>query len=382
MHDQLAYIIKHYKWIQCLYRKIMSALFQFWGCFIKLDEKLVLISSMSGDQYGGSPKAVFEEMQQDPRFKEFHYIWAFSCPEKFDVKGAKKIKIDGVEYFKIALKAKIWITDVNIERGLRFKKKRTIYLNTTHGTGPKKGGNAVSGRNDYDFSYVDIVCCDGQYTHDVLLGSYDAKEENLLWCGRPREDALYELNDQDRKRIRQELDIPEGKKAILYMPTWREGTLEALTPSLWEEKLGNGYVVLVRAHHFTKSKLISEKSSFWKDVSDYPDVNELYIAADVLVSDYSSAFFDYGLLRKPMVCYAYDYEVFYKNYGLYFDLRKDFPNGVMDTESETIDFILGMDYEQEAKKCGEYCARIVNHPVNATRACVDRLYELYEKNKG
>lgn len=379
MHDKIAYLIKHYRWIQCLYQTIMGAVFRIWGCFTGFDGTLVLLSSMSGDQYGGSPKAVFEEMKKDPRFKGYHYVWAFSRPENYDVEGATKIKIDSPEYFRTALRARIWITDVNIERGLHFKKKKTIYLNTTHGTGPKKGGNAVSGRKDYDFSYVDIVCCDGQYTHDVLLDSYNAKEENLLWCGRPREDSLYELTEQDRKRVRQSIGIPEGKKAILYMPTWREGTLESLTPSVWEEKLGKDYIVLVRAHHFTKSKLISEKGDFWRDVSDYPDVNELYVASDILVSDYSSAFFDFGLLKKPMVCYAYDYDEFYKNYGLYFDLRQEFPNGVMSTEEETIDFILGMDYASESKKCGEYCATVVKHPCNATKACVDRINELCEE---
>lgn len=376
MHEKIAYIIKHYQWIQYLYRKIMSFIFRVIGGFIGFDDKLVLISSMSGDQYGGSPKAVFEEMKSDVRFKDFHYVWAFSNPEKHHVMESKKIKIDTLEYFITALRSKIWITDVNIERGLHFKKKETIYLNTTHGTGPKKGGNAVSGRKDYDFSYVDIICCDGDYTHDVLLESYNAKEENLLWCGRPREDSLYKLNAQDRKRVRDLLAIPDDKIAVLYMPTWREGTLESLTPSVWEERLGKEYVVLVRAHHFTKSRLVSEKGDFWRDVSDYPDVNELYVAADILISDYSSAFFDYGLLKKPMICYAYDYDYFFENYGLYFDLRKEFPNGVMDNEDQVINFILGLDYEMESKKCGDYCATIVKHPVNATKACVNRIYEL------
>ncbi len=376
MHDKLAYMIKHYPWVQRLYRIIMSFLLRIVGCFTGFDEHLVLLSSMSGDQFSGSPKVLFDAMQKDPRFAEFHYVWAFSHPDQHHVFGTDVVKMDSFAYFRAALRAKIWITDVNIERGLHFKKKETVYLNTTHGTGPKKGGNAVSGRKDYDFSYVDIVCCDGQYTHDVLLESYNAKEKNLLWCGRPREDSLFEFTEQDRRMIRQRLGIPDDKKTILYMPTWREGTQASLTPSLWEEKLGDDYMVLVRAHHFTKSKLVSPKGDFWRDVSDYPDVNELYIAADILVSDYSSAFFDYGLLKKPMVCYAYDYDEFYKNYGLYFDLRKEFPNGVMNTEEETIDFVLGMDYAKESQKCGEYCATVVKHPCNATKACVDRINEL------
>ena len=377
MHDMLAYLIKHYAWVQALYRAIMSFVFSVWGHFTGFDEKLVLLSSMSGDQFSGSPKVLFDAMQKDPRFAGFHYVWAFSHPEQHHVSGADVVKMDSLAYFKTALRAKIWITDVNIERGLRFKKKQTIYVNTTHGTGPKKGGNAVHGRKDYDFSYIDLICCDGQYTHDVLLNSYNAKEENLLWCGRPREDALFTLTYQDRKRVRSFFGIDEAKKVILYMPTWREGSLKAMTPSLWEQYLGSDYVILVRSHHFTKSSLVPRSNSFWIDVSDYPDVNELYVACDILISDYSSAFFDYGLLKKPMICYAYDYDDFYQHYGLYFDLRKNFPNGVMETEEQAIRFILSMNYELESKKCGDYCATVVTHSGHATSTCLERIYNLY-----
>ena len=97
MHDKIAYLIKHYRWIQCLYQTIMGAMFRIWGRFTGFDDTLVLLSSMSGDQYGGSPKAVFEEMKKDHRFRKFHYVWAFSKPEKYDIEGATKVRIDSPE---------------------------------------------------------------------------------------------------------------------------------------------------------------------------------------------------------------------------------------------------------------------------------------------
>ncbi len=377
MHDKLAYMIKHYPWVQRLYRIIMSFLLRTVGCFTSFDEHLVLLSSMSGDQFSGSPKVLFDAMQKDPRFAEFHYVWAFSHPDQHHVSGADVVKMDSFAYFRAALRAKIWITDVNIERGLSFKKKQTIYLNTWHGTGPKKGGNAIAGRKDYDFSRVDIFCCDGQYTHDVFIKWFGATEKSMLWCGRPREDELMEMTADDRCRVRKQLGIADNVKAILYMPTWREGKLPVINQILWEKALGSGYCVLTRAHHFSKEKAGTlQNGMFWKDVSDYPNVNELYWAADILISDYSSAFFDYGLLKKPMICFAPDYDDYKTNYGLFMDLEKEFPGGVLREEQEVLKLIQSMDPAEASAKCGAYCAGYVRHDQNATRACLDRMDEL------
>ena len=384
MHDKLAYMIKHYPWVQCLYRVVMSFLLRIVGYLIGFDNRLVLLSSMSGDQFEGSPKVLFEAMKKDPRFEGFHYVWAFANPEKFDVPDASAVKIDSFAYFKIALRAKIWITDVNIERGLNFKKKKTIYLNAWHGTGPKKGGNAIEGRKDYDFSRVDIFCCDGQYTHDVFIKWFNATDKSMLWCGRPREDELMEMTIADRNRVRDQLGIVSGTKVILYMPTWREGNLPSIDYALWEKTLEDDYCVLIRAHHFTREEVSGTRdATFWKDVSDYPNVNELYWGADILISDYSSAFFDYGLLKKPMICFAPDYDDYKTNYGLFMDLEHEFPNGVMRTEQDVLNFITSMNPIEESQKCGVYCAGYVTHDQNATKACIDRICELmnYEDNK-
>ncbi len=377
MKKKLAYAIKHYPWVQYLYRTVMSFLFQVWGLFTGFDDHLVLFSAMSGDQYAGSPRVLFEAMKKDSRFSDYHFVWAFTHPEKQNVEGASVVKMDSLQYFKTALRAKVWITDVNIERGLNFKKKNTIYLNTWHGTGPKKAGNAVAGRKDYDFSRVDIFCSDGEYQTTNFKKYWNAKEENMLMCGRPREDELFEFTDEDRKAIRREIGIPDGKKVLLYMPTWREYGNKKLDWRLWEENLKAEYVMLVRAHHFSNSEVFSgAKSGFWFDLSEYDDVNKLYWIADILISDYSSAFFDYGLLSKPMICYAYDYDQFEKSTGLFFDLKHEFPNGIMETEEKTIQLILNMDYAAESDKCGKYCASYVAHPVNATKCCLNRLHEL------
>ena len=106
MHDKIAWLIKHIPFIQLVYQKVMSLVFRVMGLFISVDDKLVLLSSYGGDQYSDSPKVLFEAMKADPRFTGYRYVWAFGNPEKFDVPGAEKVKIDTLSYFKTALEPK------------------------------------------------------------------------------------------------------------------------------------------------------------------------------------------------------------------------------------------------------------------------------------
>ena len=376
MKKQISYLIKHNRFVMWVYIHTMSLVMRFFGFFYKTDDHLVLLNSYGGDSYNDSPRVLFEKMLKDPRFKGYKYVWAFNDIKKFKVPNAEIVKIDSFNYFKTALKAKVWISNVNIERGLHFKKPHTIYINSWHGTGPKKGGNAVPGRSDYDFSCVDIFCADGEYTKTVFQKYWNMPVENMLFCGRPREDELFELREEDKKTIREELNITDGKKVVLYMPTWREKGNKGINHELWEKKLGHEYVILTRSHHFANTNQFYKDSTFWIDCSEYPDVNKLYFIADYLISDYSSAFFDYGLLGKPILSYGYDYEEEAINPGFFMNFKEEFPNGLMKTEEELLDLLLKMNYAEECGKVKDYVAKYVSHPVNATEAVLSRLYEI------
>lgn len=384
MREIISYIIKHNMFVQFLYRYIMSLVFRIVGLFTGFDDRQILFSSTSGEEYTGSPKVLFERMKEDPEFNGYHYVWAFTDPEAYEICGASKVKIDTLKYFICALRSKIWITDANIERGLKFKKKETIFLNTWHGTGPKKSGNALANRRDYDFSNVDIMCVDGSFVGDLFEQSFKADRKSFLYCGRPREDELYTLTEKDKEQIRNELQIPPNIKTVLYMPTWREK--ERIEPDwgTWEKQLGDGYVVLVRPHHLTKKNnlMTIPDGSFCIDVSDYYSINRLYFVADVLVSDYSSAIFDYGLLKKPMICFAYDYERYLQRPGLRIDLKSEFPGGVQCSDQEVIDAILNMNYEKASEACSNFTMKYVSRHENAAEICLGRIKELLKKTVG
>ena len=386
MRSKVAYIIKHNSIIQFLYTHIMSALFRFIGLFLKVDENLVLINSFGGEQYSDSSKALYEQMLIEERFNKYHFVWAFEHPSNFDEISCPMvhnnrttlITIDTPSYFITALKAKIWISNVNIERGLHFKKRETIYLNTWHGTAPKLGGNLYKGRKDYDFSYIDILCVDGDFEKERMVKMFNADTRKMLMCGRPREDELLAFKEEDKLRIRNILGIKADKKIILYMPTWREGVNHGLEWDEWKRRLADEYVILVRAHHFSKTNIFNNRvDGFWIDVSSYANVNELYYVSDILISDYSSAIFDFGLLGRPIISFAKDHIEYMRDTGLYMtDWEKRVPHGVMQTDEEVIRFIETMDYKKESSISKAFVDSIVSHPGNATEACLNRLYDL------
>ena len=154
-HLKLEHFIKHNSVVQNLYRYGMSAVFQIWGKLIKIDDNLVLMNGHSY-KYNDSPRAIYKKMHELGLTKKYRVVWALNEPDKVDIPGCTKIKMDTLAYFKTAMRAKYWISCVNIERALHFKKKEQIYLNTWHGAAINICGNGVSNRNDFHWGYITI----------------------------------------------------------------------------------------------------------------------------------------------------------------------------------------------------------------------------------
>ena len=378
----IEYLLKKNSLVQYIYKKSFSFIFRFIGLFLKTDPNLVLFNSFGGKKYNDSPKVIFEKLIQMPISKNLRLVWAFENPENFNIENASKIQINSLKYFITALKAKYWISSVNIERGLNFKKKNTIYLNTWHGAGTKKIGNAVSKRNDYDFSNVDYILVQSDFEKKIFINDFKAKNENLLLSGFPRSDELFNTQKYIVKSYKNKLNIPLEKKVILYAPTWRESKNRGSTYDLkipininkWKDKLSSEYVILFRTHTFTTNILNLEFGEMIIDVSDYPDVNHLLLISDILITDYSTIVFDFSILEKPFLCFGYDYFEYKNERGLYLDLEKEYPNGVQKTEDEIIEFILKMNYEKECEKTRKFKLKYIQAGGNATDVSINSLF--------
>ena len=358
-HDRLDYLLKHNKVAQFLYKKLVSLGFRFAGLFIKRDPKLILFSSFAGKKFNDSPKVLFEQMRDDPRFKDYRMVWAFVEPEKFDIRGADRIKIDTWTYFKTALKAGIWICSVNIERGLSFKPRKTIYINTWHGAGTKKIGNACNGRKDYDLSNVDMMLVQSAFEKEIFIRDFQAREDAISMIGFPRNDELFHVTDEQRKTLRKQFNIPEGKKVILYAPTWRDskdgGLSYTVEPPIdmkkWRARFEDEYVMLFRMHTFT-TKFDMVYDDFARDTTNYDNLNHILAITDVLITDYSTIVYDSAVAGVPFICFGFDYETYRDERGFYYDLNDVYPGGVLHTEDEVMDRIeelkelgFGKDYQ-------------------------------------
>ena len=379
---KLDYILKHNKIIYRVFNVSMSFAMRLWGKFLSVDQKLILFSSLSR-RYNDSPRKIYEFMINDPKYKDYNFVWALE-DTSIDIPGnAIKVKADTYQYFRIALKAKYWVSAVNIERSLHFKKKDCIYLNTWHGSPIKCIGNDAKGREDYDFSDMNLFCYSGEYEKKIMIGAFKLQESAMLPVGLPRNDELYGYDGADSESIKKRLGIASDKKVILYAPTWRDsvdnGKTYAIAPpidfDLWKKTLGEEYVILIRAHAYTNKVMNITFDDKVVDVSLYPSINELFKISDILISDYSASVIDFSILERPIICFAYDYEEYKSERGLYWDLEREMPNGVMRNELEVLQHILTMDYVEDSKKTKSLKSKYNQYGGNATQECVKALFE-------
>lgn len=381
---KIEYFIKHNSFFQPIYRFCFSVFFRFLGIFVKCKRKTILFSSFSGKSFNDSPKAIYDELIKRKEFAGYDFVWAFENPDDFTLPKGRKIKINSLRYFLTALGAKYWVANVNIERGLVFKKKTTVFLHTGHGTGPQVCGNAVKGRNLYDYSNVNIMCADGPFIKEVYVRDFKANPNNFLMCGRPRDDELFTLASKDKEHFRHYFGIPENKKVILYAPTWRDDSYNPkdkdynvipINIKEWERLLSKDYVVIFRAHSQSTNKNNFSYNSFFINGSSYPYVNHQILIADIIISDYSSLMWDAALIKKPIVSFAYDYDNYLSTRGLYFDMRKEFPGGVVENEKQLLERILNFDFEKETQNSEALAKKyITRNSSSATKACIEALF--------
>lgn len=348
MKTFLMNIVKHYPGIRIVYNTCGNLLIRFIGLFVSTDPKLILMNSFGGKKYDDSPKEIFEMMKKDPRFRDYKIVWAFHDPSKFNIEGAEVIKTDNLHYFITALKAKCWITNSGVGRGLSFKKKNTVYINTWHGTPLKlMGQDSPEGKKDVKYGF-DLQCAQSEFEARTFSHAFCVPYENYLLSGYPRNDPLAKANEETKREMRRKIGISVDKIVLLYAPTFREYERDAslncvLKPPVsfkkWREQLGNEYQILMRCH-YEVTKLFSDEidGEFVIDVSDYPTLNELMIASDALITDYSSIMFDYSILDRPIYIFAYDYDEYKAKRGMYFDIRKELPGGDV-SEDELLNII-------------------------------------------
>jgi CDP-glycerol glycerophosphotransferase len=336
---------------------------------------------MSGRSFGDSTRVLYDYIVNDPFFRDYKLIWAFEEPEKFSKHGLNTVKLNSFSYFTTALKSKFWITNTSMERGLSFKPKKTVLLNTWHGVPLKVIGNGYKNRNDYDFSDVDFMCYSGDYEKKIYKNGFNVRPENLVMCGLPRNDILYQADENLKKEFKKKYHIPQGKTVILYAPTFRDVGHNSVDAALkipidfkkWKKRLGDAYVVLCRMHYHTTELLGVEYNDFVIDCTGVENISDLYIISDILISDYSSSMIDYSILERPIISFAYDKDEYAEKEGFFVPLDEALPEMVYEDENKMLDHVLNMDVYEEVKKSRELKNKYIQAKGHATIECINYL---------
>lgn len=344
-------------------------------------------------RYSDNPRAVYE-LWKATRPGDLHTWLAHPDHAQYFPPDVVTVPPHGDECIATLEAADLLVANTHTEVDWR-KRPDATYLQTWHGTPLKRVHFDVlwapEGRLDRltrDVDKWDVLLSPNAASTPRLRRAFGFSGE-LLESGYPRNDILLAPNrDEVRQRVRAELGLTESTTVVLYAPTWRddavfaEGRPEitlALDVDALTTRLGAGYCVLLRVHAAETDRHVLIDGPSIRDVSLHPDVAELYLAADVLVTDYSSVMFDFALTGKPIVYFTYDLARFRDVVrGFYFDLEDEAPGPLANTAPQLVAALLDLPGTQRhyAKEYAAFQARYCNlEDGSATRRVLERLWK-------
>lgn len=375
-------------------------LYRFFILFSRTDKKILLFESNLGRNYSGNPRFIYEELVTRGLDQTFRCYFILEDVSAAIPGHAVKVKRKSLFYFYLFAKAGVWVSDTRMPTYLK-KRKAVIYIQTWHGTPLKKLGldleqvtmEGEKSLEDYKKKFAensktwDYLISQNSYSSGIFRRAF-AFQKEILEIGYPRNDILFSKNNTGAiEAIKQKLGLPRDKKIILYAPTWRDnehyGHLTykfstAMDYDYLKQQLSSEYVIAVKAHYLVGEQLDFDRyKGFLYQFGACADIAELYLAADLLVTDYSSVMFDYSLLRRPMFFFTYDLEQYKDSLrGFYFDFLQEAPGPIILTTEQLAAEILNYDSRKYREKYDAFSLKY-NHADqgNASAQIVDLILE-------
>lgn len=338
----------------------------------KPDPELFLFESYNGHAYACSPRAIYEAMLRDSRFDSCRFVWAFKEPGGRtlpDTARTSLVTSGSAEYFDICSKAGYIVINSSFAEGVTLKKGQTL-LQTWHGTPLKRlgfdldktGGDKLNSVRDNRrryalnakrFSYLISPSPECSRRLRTAFGlDRLGKQDIIRETGYPRNDMLYTATQSDIAAIRERFGIAEGKRVALYAPTYRDNAHQSGVGYIGEsmldfdklrKALGEDWVILFRPHYFIANAFdFSRYAGFVINAAETDEVSELYLISDVLITDYSSVFFDYANLRHPMIFYMYDMEQYSNEIRGFYSDCGELPGPMVHTQEALTEELLSL----------------------------------------
>jgi CDP-glycerol glycerophosphotransferase len=315
-----------------------------------LDPDLAVFAAYWFRGYSCNPRAIYERARElAPSIKG---VWAVNTDGASTVPdGVDYVMAGSREYFDLIARATWFVNNVNFPNNL-VKREGQVHVMTHHGTPLKKMGLDLQVERAAALlkrcARWDFSVSQNAFTTPIWERVYPTRYESLE-TGYPRNDVLATAGEGDYARVREALGIEPGRRTVLYTPTHREYQKE-LVPVLDLAKLADGlgedWLVLARAHYFYEpddQMRELHRAGRLRDVSDHPSIEELCLAADALVTDYSSIMFDYAVLDRPIAIHAPDWDEYRTRRGTYFDLMDERPGPVTTSEPELVEALRAGD---------------------------------------
>ena len=341
---------------------------------LPIDSKTIIFESFMARRYADSPRAIYEYMLNNPAYRDYKFLWSFRAQDMNDYLWlndnvrTRVIQFGNEEYYKLCATAGYWITNSRMVDSIDIREGQT-YVQCWHGTPLKRLGFDIEVKGDNSQFSKELLC--EHYRIDALKYTYMlspsafctekftsafglkkvGREDIIIEEGYPRNDFLKNYKPEDVRRVKKALGLPKDKRVILYAPTWRDNEHDAMVGGYvfdnpvdfdkLRNAIGEDYVILFRPHYFIANQFdFSKYEGFVYNAANYPEINDLYIVSDMLITDYSSVFFDYSILRRPIIFYMYDLK-YYKDVvrGFYISLD-ELPGPIVEKENDLIESIM------------------------------------------
>lgn len=340
----------------------------FWAFPIKNNR--VFSSSYVGRQYSCNPKYITDYLGKKYCDK-FDIVWALKKPSNCSDVNIKSVKFLSLSHFYYFCTSKIIIDNVGFPTYMP-KRKGQYVINTWHGGGAYKNCSPEStcssgariALNAYKSKNTDLVLSScSRYSQVAVSDTVYRYSGEILPSGLPRNDVFFSKRKVEiKRRVYEKLSIDTSKLMILYAPTFRGGAKLALASNLvWidtsiaipelclavKKRFNADPVFVFRAHHQMEGINTSFKCI---DATNYPDMQELLCAADILISDYSSSIWDFSLMKKPCFLYVPDMDYYInEDRGVYTPIE-DWPGIIAKTNQELQKAVLEFDEDSYRKK--------------------------------
>lgn len=307
-------------------------------------ENRVLFESFHGTALNDSPFAMMKELAKDPSF-EIYYTSKKGLRdshqkllESYGLKNVRLVELGSKKYQDILATSKFLINNVSFPPYF-MKRQDQIYLNTWHGTPLKTLGKKMSkGIQDMsnmqrNFLHASYLLHPNEYTMNHMMEDYNLTNlytGQVLLSGYPRNSIF--LDENAAQEVRRKYSLND-KEVFAYMPTWRgamsinannlkyEDEIENILTNI-DRTLKDNQIMYVNLHPLVKDKI---SISGYERIKVFPEDTDVYAflnAVDVLITDYSSVFFDYSISKKPIVLFMYDFDAYMEERGMYLDIKE------------------------------------------------------------